>query len=77
MVADALRRIDRWESKGQLDPRWADEWRRLLKRPLPAIRRTIGSDSTRSRELRQTSPFLGFVNEHERRRIIDAVASRR
>jgi hypothetical protein len=77
IVADARRKIDHWEDKGQLDPRWADAWRRLLQQPLHAIRRTIGSDSTRSRELRQTSPFLGVVSEHERRRIIEEVDSRR
>lgn len=77
LVADARRKVDRWESEGQLDPRWASEWRRLLKRPLAAIGRTIGSDSTRARELRQTSPFSGSLDEHERRRIIAAVDSRR
>lgn len=77
LVADALRTIERWETNGQIDPRWAEEWKRLLERPLPAIKRTIGSDSVRSRELRQTSPFAGVVTEHERRRIMEAVEARR
>jgi hypothetical protein len=77
-IVDAARRkVARWESEGKLDPRWADEWRRLLNGPLPAIQKTIRSDSPRSRELRQTSPLLGVVTEHERRRIIDVVESRR
>lgn len=77
IVDEAGRTLDRWESEGKLDPRWAEEWRLLLKRPLPAIQRTIGSDSPRSRELRQTSPLLGVVTEQERRRIIETVDSRR
>jgi excisionase family DNA binding protein len=76
-VAEALRNVDRWEDAGQLDPRWASEWRHILERPLPEIRRAIGSDSKRARELRQTSPFVGSVTEHERRQIIEAVEARR
>ena len=76
-VNEARRRIDVWRSEGKLDPRWADEWQQLLERSLPAIRRTISSDSLRSRELRQTSPFVGVVTEQERQRIIDEVDSRR
>lgn len=77
LVADAQTKLDRWENAGKLDPRWAGEWRRLLERPLAAIRRTIGSDSVRSRELRQTSPFVGILTEQERRRIIETVEARR
>jgi hypothetical protein len=77
IVDEGRRKVDRWESEGKLDPRWAEEWRRLLQRPLPAIQKTISRDSPRSRELRQTSPLLGVVTEQERRRIIDAVESRR
>jgi hypothetical protein len=77
IVDKAIRKVDRWESEGKLDPRWAEDWRQLLARPLPAIQRTISSDSPRSRELRQTSPLLGVVTEQERRRIIDEVESRR
>ena len=77
IVATALRNIDRWESAGQLDSRWANEWRRLLERPLPEIQRALRSDSKIARELRQTSPFVGLVTEQERRRIIEAVEARR
>lgn len=76
-VADARRTIDRWEDEGRLDAFWASEWRKLLNQPLREIRRTLGSDSVRARELRQTSPFAGSVTEHERRRIIEAVGARR
>jgi excisionase family DNA binding protein len=77
LVAEALRTLDRWESEGQLDPRWASEWQRVLERPLPEIQRALRSDSKLGRELRQTSPFVGLVTEQERRRIIEAVEARR
>lgn len=76
-IAEARRTIDRWEGDGTLDAFWAAEWRKLLSRPESEIRRTLGSDSVRARELRQSSPFAGSVTEHERRRIIEAVEARR
>jgi len=77
VVAGALRNVDRWESAGQLDPRWASEWRRLLDLSPFEIQRALRSDSKHARELRQTSPFVGVVTEQERRRIIEAVEARR
>ncbi|HKI92197.1 MAG TPA: hypothetical protein VJ986_07830 [Gaiellaceae bacterium] len=76
-VTEARRTLDRWEEEGKLDPRWAAEWRRVLDRPLGEIRRTLGSDSVRARELRQSTPFAGAVSEQERWRIIAAVEARR
>jgi excisionase family DNA binding protein len=76
LVAEALRTVERWEGAGQLDPRWASEWRRLLERPLPEVRRALRSDSKPARELRQTSPFVGVITEQERRRIIETVEAR-
>jgi len=77
LVVEALRTVDRWESEGKLDSRWASEWQQLLGRPLPEIQRTLRSDSQHARELRQTSPFVGVVTEQERRRIIETVEARR
>ncbi len=77
LVAEARQTVDRWEDAETIDPYWAMEWKRLLDRPLSQIRRTLGSDSVRARELRQSSPFAGVLNEQERRRILEAVELRR
>jgi hypothetical protein len=76
VVEDARRRLDRWREEGRIHPRWADEWERILVRPLPAIRKAIGADTSRGRDLRQTSPFAGVLTEQERRRLLQAVEER-
>lgn len=77
LVGEAKDRIDRWEKQRRLNPYWANEWRRVLERPLREVAKTISSDTTRSRELRQTSPFAGVLTEQERRRLLETVESRR
>jgi hypothetical protein len=76
LVEDARARLRRWERSDRIQPHWADEWRRVLEKPLPDIARTIASDSVRARELRQTSPFAGALTEQERRRLLAAVEAR-
>ena len=76
LVDDAGKRLNRWRQTGRIHPRWAGEWERVLALPLPKIKRLICSDSQRARELRQTSPFAGVLNEQERRRILTAVKER-
>jgi hypothetical protein len=73
LVAEACSRLHRWESEGRIDPRYADEWRRVLSWPIPRIKRFIGEDSQRARDLRQNSPFAGVLREREREKILDAV----
>jgi excisionase family DNA binding protein len=76
LVEDARRRLRRWRAEGRIDPRWGDEWERILVRPLPVIARAIGADTPRARELRQTSPFAGALTEQERRALARAVEER-
>jgi Helix-turn-helix domain len=76
MVADARARLRRWRRDGRIDPRWADEWERILSRSLPQIVKAIGADSRRARELRQTSPFAGLLTVQERQRLTRAVEER-
>ena len=40
----------------------------------PEIVKAISADSEYARTLRQSSPFAGALTEHERRRVLDAVA---
>lgn len=76
MVNDASRRLQRWCREGRIDPRWAEQWERVLAKSLPEIRKAISADTTPSRELRQTSPFAGALTEQERRRLVKAVEDR-
>jgi excisionase family DNA binding protein len=76
LVRDAHRRLKRWIKDERIDSRWAERWSDVLSRPIDEIARVIASDSARSRELRQTSPFAGVLTEQERRRLFDAVERR-
>ncbi len=75
-VDQARRRLLRWRRAGRIHPNWSDEWERILAKPLPEIKRAISADTTRARELRQTSPFAGMLTEQERRRLVKAVEER-
>ena len=74
LVFDANSRLRRWTSERRIHPGWAEEWERLLSRPLAEIAKAISTDSARARTLRQSSPFAGALSEHERRRIRDEIA---
>lgn len=76
MVAEAQRRLHRWRESGRVHTRWADEWERILSLPEPRIAQAIGADTPRGRELRQTSPFAGLLNEQERRALVEAIEAR-
>lgn len=66
--------MNRWESDGRLDARYASEWRALLARPLADIRERIGDDTESARDLRQNSPLAGMLSEPERQRILEQIS---
>jgi hypothetical protein len=72
MVEDARHALFRWRERGRIDPRYADEWERVLRRPVPEIRRTIVEESQTGDDLRQSSPFAGMLSEPERQQILRA-----
>jgi hypothetical protein len=69
MVDDALKLVWQWRDKGRIDPRYAAQWEEVLHLPVAEVRRIIGEDSERGRDLRQNSPFAGMLSEAERQRI--------
>lgn len=71
LVTDARRRLSRWRQEERIDPRWADAWDEVLSLPVERIAKLIGSDSERARDLRQSSPFAGALNEQERQRVLE------
>lgn len=74
MIDDALRQIWRWREQGAIDPRYAERWEKILRRPVADVRQAIGEDSAAAAALRQTSPFAGMLTEAERRKILREIA---
>jgi hypothetical protein len=74
MVFDAKLRLHRWTNERRIHSLWAEEWYRLLARPLTEITKAISTDNAHARTLRQSSPFAGALSEHERRRIREEIA---
>lgn len=72
-VERALHQLWRWEDERTIDPRYADAWEDVLRRPLPEIKRILTDDSQRARDLRQNSPFAGALSEPERRKILQEI----
>jgi DNA-binding transcriptional MerR regulator len=70
-VADARERLERLSAEGHLHRRYAERWRDTLALPIDKIAEAIAADTQDARDLRQSSPFAGVLNEHERRRIIE------
>ena len=70
MVEDPRHTLFRWRAQGRIDPRYADEWERVLRQPVPEIRSAIIDESQRGDELRQSSPFAGMLSEPERQQIL-------
>jgi hypothetical protein len=73
LVREARQRIEALSEAGRIHPRYARRWEQLLARPIPEIAEAISSDTQGGRELRQSSPFAGVLNEQERREIIESV----
>jgi hypothetical protein len=69
----ALHQLWRWSEEGTIDPRYADEWERLLRGPLRDVKRVLREDTQRARDLRQNSPFAGLLSEPERRKILSEI----
>lgn len=74
MVDEALYIVWKWRDQDKLDASYADQWEALLNRPLDELRKAIGRDDERMRDLRQNSPFAGMLSEVERRQILQKVA---
>jgi hypothetical protein len=72
MVQEARHTLRRWRDQERIDPHYAEEWERLLDRPIREIRREIVSEDQRAHDLRQNSPFAGTLSEPERRRALRA-----
>jgi hypothetical protein len=73
LVDEARHRVRQWRGSDRIDPKYADDWEKVLSWPIPKIARLITQDSQRARDLRQNSPFAGVLNGPERQRILESV----
>lgn len=73
MIEEAERRLSRWEESGKVDHRHAEAWREVFNLPMTEIRKVVGTDDPRGRDLRQNSPLAGLLSEPERRKILQSV----
>jgi hypothetical protein len=73
MIDDALHLVWKWRDQGRLDPRWADAWEEVLRKPVAEVKRQIAADTQFARDLRQNSPLAGMLSEPERQKIIRRV----
>jgi hypothetical protein len=70
LVAEARDRVDRLATEGHMHPTYAKRWREALALPVADLAAAIAADTQDARDLHQSSPFAGVLNEYERRRII-------
>lgn len=76
MLHRARRRVQQWRIDARLHPHWLDEWERALSQPVAQVAARIAADDRDGRQLRQSSPFAGMLNEQERRQLQRAVEAR-
>lgn len=62
-----------WAARNTLSPWYVERWLALLDGPLPTLLAKLVEDSEDARALRQSSPFAGVLDAHERRAIHRAV----
>ncbi len=79
LLEKARSRVGRWLDGSEYSaasPAYSLRWRELLAGPQQRLINVLTSDDDESRDLRQSSPFAGFLSERERRAIMDAVAAK-
>lgn len=65
----ARERVQRWREGGQLHPRYADAWDRVLAQPFDEILEFLAAETDEAVTLRHVSPFAAFLDYRERLRI--------
>jgi len=74
LLGRARTRIGGWLAEdGPVDHRWALRWEELLNLPIGELREKLVEDSEGMRDLRQSTPFAGVLQEDERRMIFEEV----
>jgi len=59
-------RLDEWLERGDRSSSYAAEWRRIVDLPIPKLVEFLVDPGEHARELRQSTPFAGFLTPAER-----------
>jgi len=62
----ARERVARWLDDGSVPGPVAEAWRAILEQPLERVVQELTDTGERARQLRQTSPFAGFLDARTR-----------
>jgi hypothetical protein len=62
----ARQRVEGWLRDASVARAYADAWREILARPVDEVARFLEDPHQRARQLRQTSPFAGFIDARTR-----------
>jgi hypothetical protein len=65
-VERARRRVEGWLRDGTVAKAYAEAWREILSRPAGEVACFLEDPGERARQLRQTSPFAGFLGARTR-----------
>ena len=76
LVEVARERVSGWLRDGSVNEWYASGWAGLLRKPIDELVEILGEHSERMHDLRQTSPFAGFIDARTRWRILGEVRRR-
>jgi hypothetical protein len=66
LVDRARQRVTDWLRDGSVATPYAEAWQAILAEPVEAVARFLTDPGERARQLRQTSPFAGFLEPRTR-----------
>jgi hypothetical protein len=66
LVERARRRVEGWLRDGTVAKPYAEAWREILSCPAGEVALFLEDQGERARQLRQTSPFAGFLDARTR-----------
>ena len=66
LVDRARRRVAGWLRDGSVARSYAEAWQAVLAEPVEVVARHLTDPGERARQLRQTSPFAGFLEPRAR-----------
>ncbi len=75
LIEAARKRVAAWIESGQVSPRYAGAWQRVLELPVERICVFLGESTEEARALRAVTPFAGVIDPRARWRIWKDVAA--
>lgn len=66
LLERARARVAAWMHDGSVARTYAEAWRTVLDQPVESVARVLVDPGERARQLRQTSPFAGFLTPRAR-----------